>query len=116
MSAPQIESYRFGRIVIDGQVHGKDVILLPDRVIGEWWRQEGHRLHPQDLEAVFEALPDVLVVGQGTLSRMQVTQETEQALLAAGIELVALPTQEAVEVYNATHEERAVAAALHLTC
>jgi hypothetical protein len=34
MAVPQIESYRFGRIVVDGQVHTRDVIILPHRVIG----------------------------------------------------------------------------------
>jgi len=116
MPAPQIESYRFGRIVVDGQTHHKDVIILPDRVIGGWWRKEGHALHPDDLEAVFEAAPEVLVVGQGASGLMWVAQETRQALQAAGIKLVALPTKEPVEMYNATREERAVAAALHLTC
>jgi hypothetical protein len=116
MPAPQIESYRFGRIVIDGQTHHKDVIILPDRVIGGWWRKEGHALHPDDLEAVFEAAPEVLIVGQGASGLMRVAQETRRALQAAGIELVALPTKEAVEMYNATREERIVAAALHLTC
>jgi hypothetical protein len=116
MPRPHIESYRFGRIVIDGQVHGKDVIILPDRVIGGWWRREGHILHPNDLEAVFEAAPEVLVVGQGAYGRMQVARETRQALRAAGIELLALPTEEAVEAYNAMREKRSVAAAFHLTC
>jgi len=116
MSNPQIESYRSGHIVIDGQAHTLDVIILPDRVVGGWWRQEGHRLHPGDLGPVFEAAPELLVVGQGTFSRMRVTAETRQALQAADIELVALPTEEAVETYNRLRQERAVAAALHLTC
>ncbi|MEA3340284.1 MAG: MTH938/NDUFAF3 family protein [Chloroflexota bacterium] len=116
MSTPQIESYRFGRIVIDGRVYGKDVIILPDRVIGNWWRQEGHALRPDDLEAVFEAAPEVLVVGQGDYGLMRVTGEAAQSLQAAGIELIALPTGEAVETYNRLCAERAVAAALHLTC
>lgn len=38
--SPQIDSYRFGRIVIDGVLPTKAVILLPGRVIGGWWRQE----------------------------------------------------------------------------
>jgi hypothetical protein len=115
MSA-KIDAYRFGQIVIDGQVHHKDVIILPDRVIGGWWRKEGHNLHPGDLEAVFEAAPEVLVVGQGVSGMMHITQETEQALQNAGIELVALPTGQAVETYNRLRDERIVAAALHLTC
>jgi hypothetical protein len=60
-----IDSYRFGQIVVNGQAHHKDVIILPDRVVGGWWRKEGHLLSLDDLQAVIEAAPEVLVVGQG---------------------------------------------------
>lgn len=116
MPAPRIESFRFGHIVVDGHVHTKDVIILPDRVIGGWWRQEGHLLRPKDLEAVFQAAPQVLIVGQGTFGRMQVAPETQRALQAAGIKLMALRTKEAVEAYSAMRDNRTAAAALHLTC
>lgn len=116
MSAPQIEDYRFGRIVIDGQAHTQDVIILPDRVLGGWWRREGHALHPGDLEAVLDARPEVLVVGEGADGRLQVTPETRRALRAAGIELIAQPTGEACGTYNELRARRPVAAALHLTC
>jgi hypothetical protein len=112
----KIESYQFGRIVIDGQAHYKDIIILPDRVLTGWWRKEGHALHPQDLEAVFEAAPEVLVVGQGASGLMRVADETKRALQDAGIELIALPTGKAVETFNHLRNKRAVAAALHLTC
>lgn len=115
MSA-KIDSYRFGQIVIDGKVHHSDVIILPDRVIGGWWRKKGHALHPGDLETVFEAAPEALVVGQGDSGLMRVTEETERALQDAGIELIALPTGKAIETYNRLRDERATAAALHLTC
>jgi hypothetical protein len=116
LSAPQIDAYRFGQIVIEGKAHHKDVIILPDRVIGGWWRKEGHTLHPEDLEPVFGAAPEVLVVGQGASGLMRITPETELALHDASIELIALPTAKAVETYNRLRDERPVAAALHLTC
>ena len=116
MSEPRIESYRFGHIVIDGQAHSKDVIILPNRVIGGWWRREGHTLLPDDLEAVLTAAPEVLVVGKGTFGRMQVARETKEALQAAGVDLIAESTGEAVETYNRLRGEKAVAAALHLSC
>ena len=112
----KIESYEFGHIVIDGKAHHKDVIILPGRVVAGWWRKEGHALYPEDLKAVLDAAPEVLVVGQGASGLMRVTQETEQALRNAGIEIIALPTGQAVEAYNRLRGERAVAAALHLTC
>ena len=116
MSVPSIETYRFGHIVIDGQPYDRDVIILPHRVLGGWWRKEGHLLHTDDLEAVFEAMPDVLIVGQGAYGRMEVTPETRQALQAVNIELIALPTKEACQAYNRLRNLRTVAAALHLTC
>ncbi|MCJ7660536.1 MAG: MTH938/NDUFAF3 family protein, partial [Anaerolineales bacterium] len=86
MIPPKIDSYRFGRIVIDGQAYNQDVIVLPDQVIRDWWRGSGHVLNPNDLRYVIEASPEVLVVGQGSVSRMQVLDETKQALEEAGIE------------------------------
>ncbi len=116
MTAPRIETYRFGHIVIDGHPQSRDVIILPDRVIGGWWRREGHVLHPDDLKAVFQAAPQTLVVGQGAQGRMRVTQETRQALQAAGIELIAQATEKACQTYNAMRDKQDVAAALHLAC
>jgi hypothetical protein len=126
MCVPEIRSYHFGCIVIDGETHTKDVIILPDRVIGSWWRQEGHALHPGDLADIVdlcgsavapsEMRPQVLIVGQGAYGRMRVTSETRQILQAAGMQLIAQPTEEACRTYNRLKEQRAVAAALHLTC
>ena len=100
MGRARIEAYQFGRIVVDGRVYDADLILLPDRVMEGWWRQEGHVLHAADLDAVFDAAPDVLVVGQGAYGRMRVAGETARAVERAGIELIAVPTGEAVERYG----------------
>ena len=116
MSTPRIETYRFGYILIDGQPYNRDVIILPDRGLGGWWRKEGHVLHDDDLDAVFDAAPDLLVVGKGAYGRMKVIPEARRALQAAGIELIALPTKEACQTYNTQRERQTVAAALHLTC
>jgi hypothetical protein len=114
--SPTIESYHFGDLVVDGRHHHQDLIILPDRVLEGWWRKEGHALHPEDLESVFAAGPDLLVVGQGANGRMRVTPETIRALEVSGIEWVAQPTEQACQTYNSLCEQRSVAAALHLTC
>ncbi|MGD9048817.1 MAG: MTH938/NDUFAF3 family protein [Anaerolineae bacterium] len=116
MSKPQIEDYRFGRIVVDKQVHTKDLIILPDRIVGGWWRSEGHRLLPEDLESVLEARPAVLVVGKGAYGRLTVAAQTRRTLEEAGIELIAQSTKKACQTYNQLRLQQPVAAALHLTC
>jgi len=116
MDAPKVESYRFGFIRIDGRTHTRDVIILPDRVVAGWWRQQGHTLRPDDLREVLEAEPEVLVVGTGSIGRMEVPEATRRRVEAAGIELVVERTAAACETYNRLRETRRVAAALHLTC
>ncbi len=116
MSAPKIESYRFGQMVVDGEKHSKDLILLPEQIIGNWWRKQGHRLSPDDLEAVFAAAPEVLVVGTGAHGVMKVPPETRQAIEAQGIDLYTAPTGEAWQTYNELQDQRQAAGAFHLTC
>jgi len=114
---PQIDSYEFGRIEIDGQTYTDDVIILPDGVRGGWWREEGHRLKVNDLSSVLEASPATLVVGQGDYGQMTVPKETIASLEEAGIETICAPTAQAVEIYNErSRRGENLAAALHLTC
>jgi hypothetical protein len=116
MGTMQIDDYRFGHLVVDGQSYERDAIILPNRVLAGWWRKEGHALHREDLGAVFEARPEVLVVGQGAYGRMRVTAEASQSLESAGIEVIAQPTEQACRTYNRLRVHRSTAAALHLTC
>lgn len=116
MAVPRIEDYGFGRMVVDGEKHTSDLILLPDRVVSDWWREAGHRLVSEDLTAVFDAGPDLLVVGTGAYGRMKVTDEARRALEEAGIEVEVGPTKRAIEVYNEMCQQREVAGAFHLTC
>jgi len=37
------------RIAVDGGEETNDLILLPDRVVRNWWRQDGHALGRDDL-------------------------------------------------------------------
>lgn len=116
MEAPRIDGYRFGRIVIDGNAHSHDVIILPSRVIEGWWRTQGHTLLPDDLTAVFEAQPELLIVGLGAFGRMSVSEQTRRTIESAGLEIIACPSGEACKTYNKLRQHRATALAIHLTC
>lgn len=112
---PVITDYRFGHIVIDGREHSKDVIVLPDRVVTNWWRKDGHSLVIEDLSEVIEQLPPKLVVGSGAYGRMRPDPGAIEALEARGISVEVLPTEYALERYREL-DPATSAAALHLTC
>jgi hypothetical protein len=111
-----IETYRFGHVEIDGRTYTDDVIIYPDRVDANWWRDEGHRLSVHDLRDVLAERPDALVVGTGAQGAMQVPDDVRRHVEDAGIELTAAPTDEACSVYNRLASEKKTVAALHLTC
>jgi hypothetical protein len=113
---PVIQSYRFGQMVVDGKAHARDLILLPERLVANWWRKDGHRLDIDDLQEVLSATPDVLVVGTGAYGLMKVPQETRQAIEDAGIRLRVARTGEAWQIYNDMCEGCPTAGAFHLTC
>src|SRR5919106_2412892 len=110
-----IESYSFGRIKIDGEEHMKDVIVLPDRIVANWWRRDGHSLVLEDLKDVIDELPGRLIVGRGAQGRMQPDPDALRQLGEKGITVEVLDTGDAVRRYLELDPADA-AAALHLTC
>ncbi|MDY6770419.1 MAG: MTH938/NDUFAF3 family protein [Candidatus Nanohaloarchaea archaeon] len=108
-----VDSYSFGEMVVDGDRYENDLIIVEEEVLDGWWRDEGHRLKPQDLDAVVEADPKLLIVGTGNSGRMAVPEETREFLQDHGIEVRGFRTQEAVERFN---EAEDAAGAFHLTC
>jgi len=111
-----IDSYEFGRIVVDGRAYTQDLILLPEGIQDSWWRQEGHLLQIADIAGVLAANPEIMIVGQGQPGRMQVDADLVRYLKENGIELMAMPTNRACTMFNNLTGKRKVAAALHLTC
>jgi hypothetical protein len=110
-----LEGYRFGRVSVDGREETRDLIVLPNRVVRNWWRRDGHALDLKDLEDVLEDLPERLVVGTGEDQRMRPDPATVDALRGRGIEVEVLSTPDAVRRYGELDAGR-TAAALHLTC
>ena len=112
-----ISDYKFGKITIDGEVYTSDVIIMPESVNDNWWREEGHKLSISDLNKVVAARPDIVVIGTGYYGRMQVPLETKQYLEEQGIKVVQAKTRDAVSEFNQLQKEYArIVAALHLTC
>jgi hypothetical protein len=112
---PRIDGYRFGHVVVDGEQQTCDVIVLPERVVTNWWRADGHRLVLADLDEVLDELPERLIVGTGAYAQMRADPQALEQPRQRGVEVEALPTEEAVRRYGEL-DPRRTAAALHLTC
>jgi hypothetical protein len=111
----QLSDYSFGSLRVDGAEHTRDLIVLPDRIVPDWWRREGHSLALEDLEEVIDELPERLILGCGAHGRLEPPPAVLEELSSRGVEVEAMPTAEAVRRYGELDPAR-TAAALHLTC
>ena len=112
----RIDSYDFGRIIVDGKAYTNDVIIFPNRAKDNWWRKEGHALHIEDIELVVAEKQEVLIVGTGNYGLLKVLQETKEYIESKGIELIVEQTEKACEMYKEISKNKKAVAALHLTC
>lgn len=111
----KIDSYSFGKIIINGKTYTSDVIVFPDRVKANWWRKEGHEINPEDIADIIKAKPDTLIIGTGAYDLVTIKDKTREMLSSKRIRLIAKPTKEACDEYNRIRDKRKVAG-LHLTC
>ncbi|MBW8038895.1 MAG: hypothetical protein FVQ85_02720 [Planctomycetes bacterium] len=112
-----IDSYQFGKIVIDGQSYTSDLIVLGDSVQADWWRKQGHSLTVEDLQTILKVKPSILVVGCGASGQMEVPDQTRQILKQHNIQIETFDSYKAVQKFNEFSEAGVnVAAAIHLTC
>ena len=114
----KIESYTFGRMTISGKDYASDLIIMPDGKIREnWFRKSGHLLILSDIDALIQAEPSLIIVGTGAHGRMEVDPTLVNALSASGIQIRALPTKKAADLFNQTwNTDQQTGACFHLTC
>lgn len=113
----EIEAYRFGYVRIYGVEYQRDVIVFPEKVLSDWWREDGHKLSLNDLTEVLEYNPEILVIGTGANGAMNVPRTLTDELESRGIDVLVAETDAAVEQFNEfTAAGRRAVAALHLTC
>ena len=95
----------------------KDLKIIGDRIVENWWRAEGHRVDVSDIGDILAVTPEVLIIGTGYAGFMEVPQSLHSALKDRNIKLIAQKTSQAVKTFNELHSRgKRVAAAFHLTC
>ncbi len=111
----KIEHYEFGKIVINGKVYTGDLMIIGEKIVENWWREEGHLLQIHDIFEVFEYKPEILVIGTGANGFMKVSEDLIKKLNDEGIDYYILNTKEAVKKFNELKNKK-IAALFHLTC
>ena len=111
-----IDSYRFGEIIINGQPYQRDVKILGETIIPNWWRKEGHYLRLIDLPEL-NAQPEAVVIGTGKYGRLEVAPEVMKHLKRLQLPFFVAITEEAVKQFNElARQGKRVLGAFHLTC
>ena len=118
-STPRISHYRFGTIRIDGVAYDRDVLIDRGAVRRRHKKpsksfREGFGHTPLSLREEIPWDCERLVVGTGALGALPVMEEVRLEAGRRGVQLVSLPTLEAIALLR---EEGAKSnAILHLTC
>jgi hypothetical protein len=113
----QIDSTSFGQIVIGGKTYRHDVIITSAGKLKEGRTAVRHVVGRDEFfQLVFER-PDVVLIGTGQYGALRVAGEVTRWAKKAGVELIALPTPQAIERFNELSQAgKRVAAYLHVTC
>jgi hypothetical protein len=115
-----IEYPTFGTIIVEGKAHDHDVVIEEGRVKALNKRpskplkgQYGHT--PLTVDEVIPWSKPRLVIGSGYSGRLPVASAIEEEAAERGVELVVLPTAEAVGLLIDVDPSE-VNAILHVTC
>lgn len=108
----QIRAYQPGQIQVNNRTVTHSIIITPEKLIDTWAPQMIDELKREDLAAVIELRPAILLIGTGhTLQFPKL--EIYGDLINYGIGVEIMNTHAACRTYNVlTAEGRSVAAAL----
>ena len=113
----RIESYKFGKMVIDGITYIHDLIIHKNKVQADWWRKRSHHLILADIPCLQKEKPDLLIIGKGKFGLMKVDKEIIEYCEQNDIILIFKDTSHAVDIFNDMQDSgKHIIAAFHLTC
>jgi uncharacterized protein len=107
-----VRAYATGEVTINQQVYHSSLILLPERIVGEWRPRTVEDLGEGDFQMMAELQPELAILGTGARLRFPRPQLT-RPLVDAHIGLEVMDTAAACRTYNILMAEgRVVLAAL----
>lgn len=114
----KITHYEFGKIKVDDKMYTSDIKIYNNNLVSNWWREEGHKLSLEDIKDILETNPEVIIVGSGAYSVLEVSEEVKKYCKEKNIQLIVENTYDAVKKFNSMYSvsPRTTAGCFHLTC
>jgi hypothetical protein len=117
---PKIEEFRFGTIVVDGRTYTRDILILPDGTVklreDVFLNFVNHIVKQNEIIELLKANPELIVVGTGTDAKVKLSFNVERLIAESKVDLIALPSPQAIERYNQLVDKgKQVAALIHIT-
>jgi uncharacterized protein len=109
-----IQSYGPGRVVVKGEIHRSNLLVMPDRVVPDWRPGCFADLDAEDFAQLAAYQPEIVLLGTGRRQRFP-APALYHTLARQGIGLEVMDTGAACRTYNILMaEDRRVLAALIL--
>ncbi len=106
---PRIENFKFGSIIIDGDMYTFDVIIRPDGRVKKRKKKlskatygTSHTISLEEARHIYKEEAPILIVGSGKFDRVRLSEEAEAFFNSKGCNVEILPTPKAVRMWNET--------------
>ena len=118
---PEITRVGFGEVTVGKETYSRDIYISVGGKVKKRDESLAHRLYgsahtvgPQELKEVCKGGPEVLFIGAGKSSKVELTEDARRFLAQRSIKCEILPTVKAVEGYNRSKLRKATL--IHVTC
>ena len=118
---PKIGEATFGEIAVGKKTHTGDIVIRVDGKVKKRKKDAvkerhgtSHVVDAKELRRVCRGGPEVVFVGSGHQGQMALNEEGQAFLSQRRIRLIATPTPELADAYNACSDRKA--ALIHVTC
>jgi hypothetical protein len=101
----------------DIMVHQDGTVNRRDKNISKKKKGSSHIIAAEEVKIITDENPEILVVGSGQSGRLKVEDDARDLLSSKDIELIILPTKQAIIKYNELkNQNRRITGIIHVTC
>lgn len=109
-----IESISMGKMLFKGKVSRSDTIVYSDKMNTKWWIKSRNCIEICDLEEVYAAGPEVVVVGLGFMMPITISDEAVSDMKNRGIEVFVEKSEAAADLFNEHTGKKKTVGLFHL--